>query len=101
MLGQARLMVGDELIATLDGVNVDMPWFECRFTPEDAFEKFAPLFERELSLVEAPGEMDVEEWERTMREIWSRGLVLVLDGGERIEEYALHVYADGTARLRY
>jgi hypothetical protein len=45
--------------------------------------------------------MDVEEWERTMQEIRSRGLVLVLDGGERIEEYALHGYPEGTARLRY
>jgi hypothetical protein len=29
------------------------------------------------------------EWERTMQKIWSRR---VLPSGERIEEFALHVY---------
>jgi hypothetical protein len=36
--------------------------------------------------------LDVDEWERTMQKIWSRGLVLVLPSGERIEEFVLHVY---------
>jgi hypothetical protein len=37
-----------------------------------------------------------------MQKIWSRGLVLVLPSGERIEEFVLHVYRpSGAARLRY
>jgi hypothetical protein len=74
-----------------------MPWFEARFIPRE----FAPLFERELALVEGLDPLDVPEWERDMQEIWSRGAVLVLPSGERFDEYMLHVYSDGTARFRY
>ena len=78
-----------------------MPWFEARFIPTERFAEFAPFFERELELVEGPEPFDVEEWERTMQEIYSRGAVLMLADGERVQEFMLHVYPDGTARFRY
>jgi hypothetical protein len=102
MTGVGYLVVADDVVARLDDIHSDMPWFECRFTPTERVREFEPLFERELSLVESGEPFDPVEWERTWEAIWSAGLVLVLPDGERVERgYAVHVYSDGTARFRH
>jgi hypothetical protein len=96
---QWRLMRGSDDLGTLTAVSVDQPWFECRFTPTDAFVAVRPLFDDELRLLEA-GEM--ESWTAA----WERIAALILslepmERGDLVENFLLHVYHDGRARLRY
>jgi hypothetical protein len=61
-----------------------------------------PLFRRELALTESPEPFDADEWQATWEQLWQRGVSLVLSDGSRFErDFAVHVYADGTARFRY
>jgi hypothetical protein len=105
----AVLMLGEQVIARLEGMRPDMPWrrawrlpwFVGRITTTEAFREVEPLFRRELALTESP-EPNTDEWQATWEELWQRGVNLVLPDGSRVErDFAVHVYDDGTARFRY
>jgi hypothetical protein len=97
----AFLNLGDAVIARLDDVRPDQPWFVCRFTPEPGFAEVQHLFQQELALVEGD-DFDPIAWDAVWEELWRRGLTLNLPGGRRLTtNFAVHVYDDGTARFRY
>ena len=102
-------MLGDRVIARLGDMQPDMPWrrawrlpwFVGRITTTEAFGEVAPLFRRELALSESP-EPNADEWQATWEQLRQRGVTLLLSDGSRFErDFAVHVYEDGTARLRY
>ncbi len=67
-----------------------------------AFEEVRPLFDEELRILESKGEFDVEAWEKLWRYIHSADVRLApAEGGDEILAFALHVYRDVKARLRY
>jgi hypothetical protein len=100
-MSHAELTLGGEVLARLEDVRPDMPWFEARFVATDSFAIVEPLFQNERALAE-DDQFDVAAWQRVWEAIWERGVTLVLPDGTRIaRDYAVHVYEDGTARFRY
>jgi hypothetical protein len=100
-VGDARLLRDEDVIAELKDVRPDMPWFEARFIPTEAFSDVAPLFRKEREVLES-GSFDADEWEAVWERIWAAGISLALADGTRLDrDFAVHVYDDGTARFRY
>ena len=106
----AVLLLGERVIARFEDLQPDMPWRRAwrlpwlvgRVTTTVAFREVEPLFQRELALTESSEPFDVEEWQATWEQLWQRGVNLLLPDGSRFErDFAVHVYGDGTARLRY
>ena len=90
-------------LGTLKVLGHDQPWFECRFEPTEAFEAVRPLFAEEVALVES-GDLSqhLTAWEDAWARIEALNLVLEpLGDGPALLKFVLHVYDDGTARLRY
>ena len=100
-VGDARLLRDGDVIAELKDVHADMPWFEARFVPREAFSDVEGLFREERDLVDSES-FDPDEWQSVWQRIWTAGISLVLPDGTRLErDFAVHVYEDGTARFRY
>ena len=100
-MADARLTLNGESIAELLDVRPDMPWFEARFVPAEAFATVEPLFREEREMSER-ADFDVDAWQILWEQIWARGVALVLSDGKRMErDLAAHVFDDGTARFRY
>ena len=100
-MAEARLTLNGELIAELQDVQPDMPWFEARFVPAEAFATVEPLFREEREMLDR-ADFDADAWQTLWEEIWAQGVALVLSDGACIErDFAMHVYDDGTARFRY
>jgi hypothetical protein len=102
-------MLGEQEIARLEDLQPDLPWrrawrlpwFVARVTTTEAFRDVESLFRRERELTESP-EPNADEWQATWEQLWQRGVTLLLADGSRFErDFAVHVYEDGTARLRY
>ena len=98
-----KLMRGDLELGELDLPAMDMPFWDGTFEPAPAFDAVRPLFEAELA---AGGDLrtaeEVEAWERAWAAIDALGLSLDPgDGGEPVTEFVLHVFDNGTARMRY
>jgi hypothetical protein len=90
-----------EMIAELTDVRPEMPWFEARFVPTDAFSRVEPLFRQERELAESR-DFDAGAWQSIWERIWAEGVAPALADGTRVErEFAVHIYDDGTARFRY
>ncbi len=97
-----ELSRGGTLLGTLYPRDAEMFWSVYEFEATPAFEEVRPLFEAELGVVEAEGEFGVGAWEEIWERILDLGVRLVPpDGGDEISEFALHVYGNGEARLRY
>jgi hypothetical protein len=97
-MGDYELRRGSQRLATLTSTGLDMPWHQGSYDLAPAFEEVRPLFEREVSLLEAD---KIEEWQATWEEIANLGLVLrPLDGREDMTEFLIHFYED-EARWRY
>ena len=103
-------MLGEQEIARLEDLQPDLPWrrawrlpwFVGRVTTTEAFRDVEPLFRRERELTESPGPFDADEWQAIWEQLWQRGVSLLLPDGSRFErDFAVHVYEDGTARVRY
>jgi hypothetical protein len=98
---EARLTLNGESIGELREVRPDMPWFEARFSPTDAFAAVEPLFREEREVSERPN-FDAQGWQSLWEQIWAEGVALVLPDGTVVErDFAVHLYEDGTARFRY
>ena len=103
-------MLGERVIARLEDMQPDLawrrawrlPWFVGRVTTTEAFQEVEPLFRRERALTESPEPFDADEWQAIWEQLWQRGVSLLLPDGSRFErDFAVHVYEDGTARVRY
>lgn len=68
-----NLFHGERLLGTLTRTDGDMPWELGTFEPVPAFEEFRPLFDRELTLLNADR---MDEWETAWGEIAALGLRL-------------------------
>ncbi|MBW3625647.1 MAG: hypothetical protein KY468_19820 [Armatimonadetes bacterium] len=92
------LMKGDELLGHLDLRNIDQPIFFCTFIPTEAFDRYRPLFEGELALLE---EDRLKEWEAAYQKIDDLGLILrSTENGDTIDDFLLHIDGD-EAWFRY
>ena len=92
------LMRGRIRLGTLQVLEVDQPWFRCRFEPTAAFADVRELFAEQQRC------LDVEDWdglEAAMQAIQARQVRLdALDGDLELTEFLLHI--DGEhADLRY
>ena len=103
-------MLGEQEIARLEDLQPDLPWRRAwrlpwlvgRVTTTEAFREVEPLFGRERELTESPEPFDADEWQAIWEQLWQRGVSLLLPDGSRFErDFAVHVYEDGTARVRY
>lgn len=79
--------------------DVDFPWLDGRFVPQDDFESVQALFEEELELIEREGPFDVQRWEWIYRQITDR-LSLVKPDGIAAAEFLLHI-KDNNAWFRW
>jgi hypothetical protein len=71
-VAKARLTLNGELIGELQDVRPDMPWFEARFLPTEAFATVEPLFREERELSET-AEFDADAWQSLWERIWGKG----------------------------
>jgi hypothetical protein len=95
-------MLGDRMIAQLDDIRPDMPWYVASFTGTEAYAEVEPLLRAELALTESDDGFDADEWQKMWEALWQRGLSLRLPDGTNLHrDFAVHVYDDGTARFRY
>ena len=93
-----HLKQGGKLLGTLCPYDSDMFWTNCKFESTEAFQKFKPLFDEELRLLE---DEDWDKWEEVYNRITSLKLELInLENGKIIDEFLLHIQ-DDEARLRY
>jgi hypothetical protein len=89
---------GEELLGVIGDAKPDMPWFDGSWTPTQAFENFAPLFESELALMDVM-DTDFERWEAAYREIRS-AVDLRFPNGDLVPEFVLHI-DDSRASFRW
>ncbi|MBM7771885.1 hypothetical protein JOD54_002089 [Actinokineospora baliensis] len=84
-----RLTSGDDPVADIVINDSDFPWLYGRLVPLPAFDRFRPLFDQELALVESP---DVAAWDSVHAKI-AASLTLHAPTGP-VAEYLLHVDGD-------
>jgi hypothetical protein len=97
-IGQVwRLYRGAERVADIVVEDTDMPWLVGRVVPAPGFAALRPVFAREQEILDAPGDLDAEAWERAYEPI-SR-LTLASPAGP-VAEFLLHVDGD-EARFRW
>ncbi len=90
------------LPGTLYPKDAEVFWSIHEFEVTLAFEEVRSLFDEDLRILESEGEFDVAAWDKSWRYIHSIGVRLApAEGGDEIRMFALHVYRDGEARLRY
>jgi len=91
-MGHWTLTSDEELVGTIDVSWTDQPWFCGSWTPTAAFSKLAPLFERQLTL------MNTSEFGDEFMQIHDR-ICATADlrdpSGHPVAQYALHI--DGTS----
>jgi hypothetical protein len=61
-----------------------------QFAPEPGFAELAPLFQREVELVDSAGDLDVDAWEAVQAEI-RRTVALVKPDGQEAADFILHI----------
>jgi len=95
-------MLRGDVIARLEDVHPDMPWFEANFVRGEGFEQVESLFREERALVDSGAGFDADAWQAVWEKIYEAGVSLTLSDGTRMDrDFAVHVYDDGTARFRY
>lgn len=100
-MGQAwTLMRGDIVLGALTLNVVDMPFFDCHFSPTPAFEEVRPLFATELALLDDSEAVAAGTWDQAYRTIDALHLTLVGDDGQRLDDFLLHIEGD-RAWFRY
>jgi hypothetical protein len=95
-------MRGNAQLGTLTVHGIDQPVFRCHFVPEPACEQGRPLFAAVLEMLNDDSGTDFDEdtWIRAYQDIQTRGLLLIPDVGEAIDDFLLH--SDGNeAWCRY
>ncbi|WP_327406937.1 hypothetical protein OG194_47395 [Streptomyces sp. NBC_01288] len=93
-----ELRSGNTALGTLSLIDIDQPWFRCRFSPGEGWEQVRDLFERQAEAV------DAEDQERMIGAIGAvRNLSLQLypqEGDEAITPVIIQIR--GTeANFRY
>ena len=85
------LVKGEEVVARLQAVEVDMPWIFAEFEPLPGFAPYAPLFAEELAILDASAEEGAEDgdWEAVYDKIVA-DLDLLMPDGTPVE-YLLHI----------
>ncbi|MFF8615412.1 hypothetical protein [Streptomyces sp. NPDC015350] len=84
-----RLLGQDGPVGEIVVEEGDFPWLSGRFAAAPAFAAWKPLFDRELSLMEAE---EWDEWETVVAEIHDN-LRLAAPGGP-VAEFLLHIEGD-------
>ena len=100
MLGRRfKLFRGDQMLGTVTCTIDDDPWYCGTFEATAAFGPLAPLFEKELALLELAEEL--EQWDAAYTEAIGPGLRLEPDdGGAEVPEPLLHFHGP-EARWRF
>ena len=89
---------GEELLGVLRATRTDFPWVICEFERTASYESVQPLFDEELSLLEADR---MDAWESAYDRINALGLQLIDAKDEmHISEFLLHIRGD-EAWFRY
>lgn len=85
------LMKGNDVVARLQAVDVDMPWIFAEIETLPGFAPYAPLFAAELAILDASAEDEREEadWEAVYDKIVA-DLDLLMPDGTPVE-YLLHI----------
>jgi hypothetical protein len=91
-----QLRHGGEVVARIHVYGVDQPWFTGQFAPGPGFAELAPLFERELELVDSDGDLDVDAWEAVQDQI-CRTVALVKPDGHEVADFILHIRGDAAS----
>jgi len=86
---ELHLKRGEELLGVLRSKDTDFPWVNCEFEPSASFAKVQPLFEEELTLLDADM---MDEWQIAYDRISDLGLQLMDTKDEKdIGEFLLHI----------
>jgi hypothetical protein len=93
------LVVGTEIVGTIEVNAIDMPWLIGKLSAQPAFDEFRGAFAEELGLVEGDLDTHVDEWEAIYQTITNK-LRLYRPDGTAVPEYLLHVRGD-EAWFRY
>jgi len=84
-----HLKRGEELLGVLRSKATDFPWVDCEFEPTAAFATVQPLFEEELTLLDADR---MNAWQIAYDRINALGLQLIDAKDEKdIGEFLLHI----------
>jgi hypothetical protein len=86
---ELHLKLGEELLGVLRSTASDFPWVNCKFEPTASFVKVQPLFDEELTLLDADR---MDEWQIAYDRISALGLQLMDTKDETdIGEFLLHI----------
>ncbi|MGA3489544.1 hypothetical protein ACK8GG_16215 [Micromonosporaceae bacterium DT55] len=94
-----HLRRGEEIVAQIRVHSVDQPWSTGQFEAGLGFADLAPLFQREVELVDSDGDLDGEAWEAIQDRI-CRMVSLVKPDGQQVADFVLHVRG-GEASFRW
>ncbi|MFJ3492339.1 hypothetical protein ACIPPJ_01855 [Streptomyces sp. NPDC086091] len=83
---------GAETVGEVAVDDGDFPWLSGRFTPGPAYADLAPLFARELALLEDGGAARAEEWGAVYARIEEAVELVAPDGP--VAEFLLHIKDD-------
>ncbi|MFG1895966.1 hypothetical protein ACGFIP_18315 [Micromonospora zamorensis] len=87
------------MVAQIRVHGADQPWFAGQFEPEPGFVELAPLFQREVELVDSAGDLDVDAWEAVQSQI-CQTVALVKPDGQEVADFILHIRG-GEASFRW
>lgn len=91
-------MQGDIVVGDLSLLEIDQPWFRCRFYPGDSWDRFRVAFENQASAVDSGDYRAMMDPITTVREL---GLQLIpQEGGAPIIPVMIQIRGD-RASFRY
>lgn len=88
-----RLRRSDAIVADIHVNDSDFPWLRGRLTARAGFDDVAPLFARELALIQADSEADWALWEEVYQRIRDQ-VTPVTPDGTPVAEFLLHIDGD-------
>lgn len=90
---------GDSLLATLAVTGSDNFWLDCSIETTEAYNEVEQL------ILQATKTEDVDLKEKIWQDLFEMGLVLEIEPGfilePQINPFAILVYEDGSAKVRY
>ena len=84
---------GGRVVARLHVSQSDFPWLQADVEPCDGFEDVAPLFEKDLQLLDAMTDVETPEWTAAYERIRAETRLTYPDGRD-VAEYLLHIDGD-------
>ncbi|GIH23934.1 hypothetical protein Aph01nite_22440 [Acrocarpospora phusangensis] len=85
-----QLRRGEEIVGDIHVNDNDFPWLSGRFVAHPGYAAVEPLFDQELALIEADGDLDYEAWDAVYERI-SAQLELITPDGPPAADFLLHI----------